>query len=395
VQESIALDFWKQGFEVGLGTHFAALMANFPVDLRPLCQLCTDLASAGPRSADHVLACFEEMSIFAEQIDLVPSSHVAMKGDRWQLLTHRFPCGEMAKDFFIRAGTTGVSDGQLFKWQTAGYNGWRYLLTEIDRLNRQVSSGAKNVNADTIANVVAITKLLNALLRHSKMAIKSLGPSFSQSLFSLVEKFVHMSDPPFMLLAHCLRALSLVAAVDKPRLVWDRLAKTGLFPYFSRSTVNLASAASGDVNPGLVGALLAKQECVNGDYPLTSAFIDLLLNSSRNDESSSDVHPTTASIVYVVQDIFPSFQQWRFANQGDKVRQSSSPDPIDIPTDSTFVFSYRRYSDRRFCVCSTCCCRLPPRRKSCRCSCVAASCSRRLWPRWSALWGPATGASSR
>ena len=48
------------------------------------------------------------------------------------------------------------------------------------------------------------------------------------------------------------------------------------------------------------GSLLAQQECVLGTYPLTSAFLDLLMKK---------YHP---SILFVVTEILPNYQNWRF-----------------------------------------------------------------------------------
>ena len=60
------------------------------------------------------------------------------------------------------------------------------------------------------------------------------------------------------------------------------------------------TTAYGDSHPGLIGTLLAQQECVLGTYPLTSAFLDLLMKK---------YHP---SILFVVTEILPNYQNWRF-----------------------------------------------------------------------------------
>ncbi len=97
----------------------------------------------------------------------------------------------------------------------------------------------------------------------------------------------------------------------------------GLFPYVTKSAFSIAPDSSGDINSGVVGALLARQECVNGEYPLTDAFLDLLLACVTKSSDNADavtVHPATTSVLYVIQDVLPVFQQWRFSHPGAKER---------------------------------------------------------------------------
>ena len=44
---AIADDFWKQGYESGIGIYFASVLSAFPHSLRPLTEICTDLVSYG------------------------------------------------------------------------------------------------------------------------------------------------------------------------------------------------------------------------------------------------------------------------------------------------------------------------------------------------------------
>ncbi len=135
----------------------------------------------------------------------------------------------------------------------------------------------------------------------------------------MVDRASHLAQPPLKLLANCLGILSVVAKV-RPRHVWGKLAECGLFPTFVRKTM-LASSTRGlaedDLSPGLVGSLLAQQECVNGEYPLTTAFLNLLLSCAKSGDGSLG-DGTSASVVYVARDIFPSYRQWRFVDPVEK-----------------------------------------------------------------------------
>lgn len=130
-----------------------------------------------------------------------------------------------------------------------------------------------------------------------------------------------MAQPPLNLLASSLRALS-VLATRNPRFIWDRLTETGLFPHFvGRSALGSTAprADEADLGPGIVGALLAQQECVNGEYPLTTAFLDLLQTCvKKRDPDEQLQRSAAASISYLARDVFPSFRQWRFSSATER-----------------------------------------------------------------------------
>ncbi len=104
-------------------------------------------------------------------------------------------------------------------------------------------------------------------------------------------------------------------AKRNPVEIWGKLAETGLLPHFS-SHARLASnaASEADLNPGIVGALLAQQECVNGEYPLSTAFFDLTLACVARKV------PAAASLSYIAKNIFPCYRQWRFESATDRER---------------------------------------------------------------------------
>ena len=172
--------------------------------------------------------------------------------------------------------------------------------------------------------MVRIIELMHALLKNSESGLHAIGHFVSKAAYLLIEKFSQVPNPPIELLTACVRCLSLTAK-RKPILVWEKLSETGVFPYFGVPTVAGTARSHDDVNPGLVGALLAQQECVRGSYPLTNAFFDLLLATSatptgkKGQEGSTNSaiqHPTTPSLLYLIHDVFPAFQQWGFNTPG-------------------------------------------------------------------------------
>lgn len=316
----LADDLWKQGYEIGLGTHLAGVLSCFPADSRTLLGLASNLASAGQNSADHVFHCLEKMEIFAEPAERVPSDHIQMKGtEQFSLVTHRCP-SEFCSAVVLRSGTVGIIDGGLFKWQ-ASYDGWQFLLAEVDLLAGQVSTGSQNVCPSTMANVLAFLHLCEQLFLSSPLALQRLGRRVSDALLILTERFAHIANPPVDLISSALRVLSVVA-LERPKLLWDGLAKSGLFPHSARAVLGGGGGLGllhSDISSGLVGFLLAQVETGNGEFPLMTAFLDLLLRCVQADEARDETFTGHhASIVYLALDILPSYQQWRFANAVEK-----------------------------------------------------------------------------
>ena len=90
-----------------------------------------------------------------------------------------------------------------------------------------------------------------------------------------------------------------LGSIPEDDQAWKSLTESGLFPFLNTRQ---------DLNPGIIGTLLAQQECVLGIYPMTSAWLDLLLLRKQ-------YHP---SILFVVEEILPSYQNWRFSNPIEK-----------------------------------------------------------------------------
>ena len=75
---------------MGLGNHFGDVLSNFPYEIKPAVELLAELASSGPRSAQQVLSCVENMNVYAEPLENVSTAHVQNKGqNRWSSTTHR------------------------------------------------------------------------------------------------------------------------------------------------------------------------------------------------------------------------------------------------------------------------------------------------------------------
>ena len=86
-----------------------------------------------------------------------------------------------------------------------------------------------------------------------------------------------------------------------------------IFPYFTKTSLYQLKEMGNDLNTGVVGSLLAQQECVDGEYPLLFAYLDLL-STCVNIEDKNLEPSLSASITFLAQDVLPSFQQWTYVN---------------------------------------------------------------------------------
>ena len=247
-----------------------------------------------------------DRDVFGERVEAVPAHQVSMKSEgTYQLTTMRNTYDNL---MVLPRGLVGSSNpnGQFYLWNI-NYNGFTLQFHEMDQLVNQVMQGSRNVQNDTLDNVTEIVGLLESLMKHATKKMTSLAPLVVRSCLVLVEKFVQVPHPPIKLLAACLRCLSNVQGDQDRAKVWSQLSDTRIFPYATRNFGNHDQEAVFDVNPGVVGTLLAQQECVLGSYSLTSAFLDLVLSVGK-------VHPdlVKASLLFVVQELLPSYQNWRF-----------------------------------------------------------------------------------
>ena len=134
------------------------------------------------------------------------------------------------------------------------------------------------------------TKLFENLLRFRRSNYPTNEKEYHDKLerlaanasFMLIEKFSQFQQPPINLLANCIRSLSLIAQkTNRSQTVWEKLEEIGIFPYMTRSHSLLHdvykksdysnSMDTANINHGLVGSILAQQECVQGAYPLTTS----------------------------------------------------------------------------------------------------------------------------
>jgi len=183
----------------------------------------------------------------------------------------------------------------------------RYLFCEMDVLSEQIRRGGKNVERETLDNVIEILKLLRTLLNNCEQARLTHGEASLGLILSLTERASRLAHPPLALLAAALACLCVLAKWRVPNAstsIWETLSACDLLPKYSSPV--------GDINAGLMGTLLAQEEVPNGEYPLTTAFLNLIVDCVKNDEKPRGGMALAASVGYAAKELLPSYTQWRF-----------------------------------------------------------------------------------
>ncbi|XP_053381028.1 nucleoporin NUP188-like isoform X2 [Mercenaria mercenaria] len=326
-REFIAGNVWNKGMEQGVGNMYQTALLNFPLDFSTLVKLSTALASANADSASKVLELWSELPRYTEYLDRNSSQDLRSTRDSlvWQLARDKTPYG--AGDFRIPAGVYGqlISTGQkpvsdldipIIQWEVT-YDGWQLLKSEIQELLHQVARGAGMVLPVQILRVTDIAQFVRAICKSQPTAADGLT-DIMVLLYTLIQRFSSFNPPPLELIAACVDCITYVAKLH-PKQAWHDMKQTGLLPFLTENIDNMTEVLSGrGLSPGLYGGLLAGFEVPQGEYQLTVAFLEFiseLVMPLYNIGQENQLQPV---VMYILREIFPGFQKWRYYNSTRK-----------------------------------------------------------------------------
>ena len=279
---------WKEGFDcsaTGLSGYIGYQLTETPIDSIQTIKILQHLAKHNPEEVIHFI---KDRSTFVEAMESVPTHFIDLKGPNQVVnVSARHKAGVA-----LPAGLIGTisQDNKYFLWSTS-YSGFKPLLYPFEVLVHQVTDGgARNVSKAMLASVTEVLDLFD----NFKSDLKLLALVKPYCL-SLLEKFIHVPNPPIQLLSGSLRCLRAM----KDSNVWKTLSDVGLFPTLT---------AQKTLHPGVLGTLLVQQECVLGYYPLTKEFLKILL--AYPDFFNASSIPVVPA--FVAEEILPSYQNWRF-----------------------------------------------------------------------------------
>ena len=225
-------------------------------------------------------------------------------------------------------------------------------------INSHVQYGVDSVSPSALERVSSIASFAASATRLAADAdlpvhLDRLEP-LVRALVVFLCRFAALPKPPLDALASALEAASSLAK-SRPLVVWSMLQQqhsSGFLPSFSSSvssvdstpTSPLAVASNAldgrDALPGSYGNILATQECAQARYPLTAAFLRIVLHLSPSVLVSADADLLLPSVLFVLREIFPHFGRWRFFSSGENPKRESIGQKcleifLAIPPDST------------------------------------------------------------
>ncbi|KAL3870342.1 hypothetical protein ACJMK2_038416 [Sinanodonta woodiana] len=322
-RSSIADDVWNRGLDDGVGNLLKSAVLSFPLKFGSLVQLSTAMASANANSTAKVLELWSELHYYTEYLDRNSAQDLISTRDStvWKLARDKIPYE--AGDFRISAGVEGqivsavrrgMSDleSPVIRWAVT-YDGWQLLKCEIEELLHQISKGAGMVSQALVGRVTLISEFIYAILVSNPAAMDGLQ-DLTCVLYQVIQRFTTFNPPPLDLIAACVCCVTCVAKCQTLK-AWHNMKQTGLLPFLTENVDSLAEVLSGQgLSPGLFGALLAGFETQQGRYQLTVAFLDLILELVQplfKHKLESELMP---SIMYILREIFPVHQKWRYYN---------------------------------------------------------------------------------
>lgn len=138
--------------------------------------------------------------------------------------------------------------------------------------------------------------------------------------FQNLGQWLDQKHPPRAKVAATLNSLN--AQLEKGLLnvnyIVQHFSKSRFLPYNIGLVRNKIDVAMGkDTNASTVGELIVSEECIRGTYELCIAFLEFIYIAISSDH---DPKPLVASVVYILNEIYPNHHLWIFKNPMDMKR---------------------------------------------------------------------------
>ncbi|XP_056009987.1 nucleoporin NUP188-like [Ostrea edulis] len=317
-QVIVSEDFWDKGSDAGVGGVFHSALLRFPLYFSSFVQFSAALASSTPNSAERVFHIWKQLQRYTEYLDCNHSSDLTSTKEinEWKLVVNKSPYP--SKGFILNAGTKGKiltmgtkhDASPIIQWYVT-YSGWDLLLCEVEVLLDQVAQGSGMVSPTQTDKVTLAIELVNAVLKNHPESQREFE-AIIHCIYTLIHRFVRLFHPPVTLIVQCIECVTCLAK-QNPVKVWHDMKQTGLLPYLTENIDNIAEILSGQgLMAGCYGNMLFGVECIEGLYPITTAILEFISNLIQPFFQESMENELMASIMYILREIFPVFQKWRF-----------------------------------------------------------------------------------
>ncbi|CAG8529622.1 3105_t:CDS:2, partial [Racocetra fulgida] len=341
-------EFWEEDFDHPKRRSLLDLaIARFPQQFGPLIRLLTAL-SANSDSAKYVFEFLQSFSVCCYlandgQINVVESGqYVVLSCQPIKIFDDIYQ-----KTITIPQGTYGnivslTNGNKIVRWKF-NYSAWHlfgnmlesFPVTQIDK-----SESISPSSGDTILSRIRdILQLLQTILTYAPNLVKPFiehleareetikyYADFPSIIFAVIKHSFHllnkMNHDEIELIACCLRCLRALLP-HFGNEICSYLKQSKLLPEIvtTGETINYTQSID------QLQYLLMERECIFGNYPVTLAFLDLVIRILGNIEQVELVPDTGSPLdvlhsctYYVLNAIFVSYDHWRYNNSAEHIQ---------------------------------------------------------------------------
>ncbi|XP_063878682.1 nucleoporin NUP188-like isoform X2 [Scylla paramamosain] len=308
--------FWAEE-DGGAGLLLPHALEVFPYEVEPLLSLATALAGANPDSCLKVIELLSEVPYLTWPLELgeCPVQQVREGGYCTMAPLQLLP------SITVPARTCGSlvpASLRLVAWNTPT-NAWQVLLSIMNMLGLEVSSGATVADPQVMKAVCSTLQLVTAVLATLPSQLPALVHVVHEALV-LLRRMSHVSRPPGVLVAALLAMLAEVST-QEAKNVWTELEGSPLLPYLALPESSASEAKRGKADPfveyraGGLRALVCGEEAAMGTYPILRSYTSLLAAAIKGGVRTGSVQ---GGVVFMAREVTGAMMRWWYRTQEER-----------------------------------------------------------------------------
>ncbi|XP_054157668.1 nucleoporin NUP188-like [Oppia nitens] len=323
--DNIAKDLYENGLDSGLGLIISSALLNFPFKTNPVLCFCLSLSeTANCKKIYEYLMILSNLRSYTEPFDTSLTNYVPTETDSiYSLIRDKMLYRNT--ELIIKKNTNGllkmVSNKRVIEWQEVNIDGWTLIYHRFRQHYELISRGQLHqISESAFIELSEITTICSNLIANN---CYQHIPSFNRIIIICLETYDLLSanETPNRLLMAAIIELSSTLIKYKYTSdvinLWQRITRKSFMPYMIGLTSDLKDIMMGsDTNTSLLGQLIATEERIKGHYELCIAFLKLFAELIKIDPIKDD-NNLMASLVYIVNEIYPSHYFWNFKQQND------------------------------------------------------------------------------
>ncbi|CAG8491373.1 9639_t:CDS:2 [Acaulospora morrowiae] len=342
-------EFWEEDFDHPKRRSLLDLaITRFPQQFHPLMRLLIALAS-DEASAKYIFEFFQSLPVCcysAAEYQLstaLNSAYIVYAKQPIKILENIYQ-----KTITIPQGTCGnvvslVNGEKIVRWKI-NYSAWQLFIGMLESFPLSEIEDISTDDDTRISRIREILQLINTMLINA--------PGLVEPMVEHLDSFKEMNEPNKDLSEIIFEVIKNVLDVSRISSGEIELVANGfkclkaLLPYFGKKIILylkqsslLPNESANDLMADDVQSidqlqyLLMEKECVSGSYPVTIAFLDLVIGILSNVERdylvvdqeiwTSPLEVLRSCVSYVLNVIFVSFDHWRYNNPLERVQIGS------------------------------------------------------------------------